>query len=291
MKNKILRIVVQGSMMLVGSAALALSYNLFLMPNQVVPGGVGGLAMLLHHLFGAPVGLSIIVMNIPLFALGVKVLGRSYGAKSLLGLLVSSLLIDFFTYLVPLPAATHNPLLACIFGGLVLGAGLGLVFRAGGSTGGVDILAQVLSRYSQLSTGSAILAIDFVVISLAGAVYGNFELSLYGYVNLYVQTRVVDLVLEGMSYTRAMFIVSQRAEEVARAVTGSLHRGATLLPGRGAYTNEQRTLVFTVMSKREAVRCREIVRRTDPRAFVIITDVYEVLGEGFHPRGAGLQPG
>jgi len=263
---------------------MALAYNLFLIPHHIVPGGAGGIAMILNYFYAVPVGLTILVINIPLFILGVKVIGRTYGVKSILGIAVSSLLIDGFTYVLRLGPATDNKMLASIFGGILLGAGLGLVFRGGGSTGGSDIVGQVLNRYTNLSTGTAILAVDFVVITAAGICFGQLELALYGYLNLYLATRAIDLVLEGLSYTRALFIISDSAGDVARAITETMNRGATVLSATGAYSREKKDMVFSVMAKREVPRAREIVREIDPHAFIIITDVYEVLGEGFKPR-------
>ena len=267
-----------------GSAVMSLAYVLFLIPHKIVPGGVGGIAMVLHHFFNTPVGIVMVVLNIPLFFIGVKVLGRSYGVKSVLGIIVSSALIDFFGYAVPLGPATDNPILASVFGGLLLGAGLGLVFRGGGSTGGSDIIGQVIGRVSNLSTGTAILIVDGIIIAAAGVSYGQFELALYGFLNLYVQTRAIDLVLEGLSYTRAMFIISDAAASIAKAITAQMNRGVTLLDGEGAHTGKRRQVVFSVMAKREVIRAREIARAIDPGAFIVITDVYEVLGEGFRPR-------
>lgn len=284
LKSRILRESGQAAYIVAGSAVTALAYNLFLIPHRIVPGGAGGIAMILNYFFATPVGLTILVINIPLFVLGVKVIGRTYGVKSILGIAISSLLIDGFTYVLHLGPATDNKILACVFGGIMLGAGLGLVFRGGGSTGGSDIVGQVLNRYTNLSTGTAILMVDFVVISAAGLCFGQFELALYGYLNLYLQTRAIDLVLEGLSYTRALFIISDSADAVAGAITGKMNRGATVLNATGAYSHEKKDMVFSVMGKREVARAREIVREIDPRAFVIITDVYEVLGEGFKPR-------
>ena len=263
---------------------MALAYNLFLLPHHIVPGGAGGVAMILNYFFAMPVGLTILVINIPLFVIGIKTLGRTYGVKSILGIAASSLLIDGFTYVLHLGPATDNKILACIFGGIMLGAGLGLVFRGGGSTGGSDIVGQVLTRYTNLSTGTAILVVDFVVITAAGICFGQFEAALYGYLNLYLQTRAIDLVLEGLSYTRALFVISDSADAVAQAITTKMNRGATVLNATGAYSQEKRDMVFSVMAKREVPKAREIVREVDSRAFVVITDVYEVLGEGFKPR-------
>jgi uncharacterized membrane-anchored protein YitT (DUF2179 family) len=284
MNSRPLREFGQIAYIIVGSAVTALAYDLFLIPHHIVPGGAGGIAMILNYFFATPVGLAILVINIPLFVLGVKVIGRTYGVKSILGVAISSILIDGFTYVFHLGPATDNKILACVFGGIMLGAGLGLVFRGGGSTGGSDIVGQVLNRYTNLSTGTAILMVDFAVITAAGLCFGQFELALYGYLNLYLQTRAIDLVLEGLSYTRALFIISDSADAVARAITNTMNRGATVLSATGAYSHEKKDMVFSVMAKREVARAREIVREVDPHAFIIITDVYEVLGEGFKPR-------
>jgi len=283
-KRRFLREFGQGVYIVVGSAVVALAYNLFLIPHRIVPGGAGGVAMILNYFFATPVGLTILVINIPLFVVGIRTLGRTYGVKSMVGVAVSSLMIDGFTYIFHFGSATDNQILACIFGGILLGAGLGLVFRGGGSTGGSDIVGQVLHRYTNFSTGTSILVVDFVVITAAGLCFGQFESALYGYLNLYLSTRSIDIVLEGLSYTRALFVISDSSDAIAQAITTRMNRGATVLNATGAYSQEQKNMVFSVMAKREVSRAREIVREVDPRAFVIITDVYEVLGEGFRPR-------
>ena len=284
MRSRVGRLVLNILLIVAGSALMALGYVLFLIPHKIVPGGAGGIAMVLNHFFNTPVGLVIVVLNVPLFIIGIRVLGKSYGVKSVLGIIISSALIDVFGYLVPLKTATTNPILACVFGGLLLGGGLGLVFRGGGSTGGSDIIGQLISRRTNLSTGTAILLVDATIISAAGVSFGNLELALYGYLNLYLQTRAIDLVLEGLSYTRAMFIISDAALSISRAITSTMNRGATLLNAQGGFTGKSRQVLFCVMSKREVLRARDIARAIDPKAFIIITDVYEVLGEGFRPR-------
>lgn len=284
MRNRAARLLFDVLLIAGGSALMALAYTLFLIPHRIVPGGAGGIAMVLNHFFHTPVGLVIVVINVPLFIIGIRVLGKSYGVKSVLGIIISSGLIDFFGYALPLGKATDNPILACVFGGLLLGGGLGLVFRGGGSTGGSDIVGQLVSRGTNLSTGTAILLVDAAIISASGVAFGNFELALYGYLNLYLQTRAIDLVLEGLSYTRAMFIISDSAAGISRAITATMNRGATLLDAEGGHTGKPRQMVFSVMSKREVLRAREIARAIDPAAFIVITDVYEVLGEGFRRR-------
>ena len=271
-------------LMVAGSVLMALAYTLFLIPHRIVPGGAGGIAMILNHHFDTPVGLVIIAINVPLFIVGVRVLGKSYGVRAVLGIAVSSGLIDVIAYAMPQESATDNPVLACIFGGLTIGAGIGLVLRAGGSTGGSDIVGQVIAARSNLSTGSGILLVYVLVISGAGFAFGAGELALLGLLNLYVSTRTIDLVLEGVSYTRAMFIISDSAGDISAAITSTLKRGATLLDAHGGYPRQPRRVVFTVMSRREVLYARDLARTIDPGAFIVITDVYEVLGEGFRPR-------
>jgi uncharacterized membrane-anchored protein YitT (DUF2179 family) len=276
--------IVQIAYITIGSAVMAVAYSLFLIPHRIVPGGAGGVAMILNYYLHTPVGAVVLALNIPLLVAGTRVLGGAYGIKSLVGIAVSSLMIDGCTYLLRLKPATDSAMLACIFGGVLLGAGLGLVFRGGGSTGGSDVVGQIIHRYSNFSTGTAILVVDFIVITAAGVSFASFELALYGYVNLYLASRAIDLVLEGLSYNRAMFVVSDSAGAVARAITDQMSRGATVVKATGAYTGEDKDMVFSVMAKREVARAREVVRAVDERAFIIITDVYEVLGEGFRPR-------
>ena len=271
-------------LIIIGSAIMGLAYNLFLIPHRIVPGGVGGISIILNYLLKTPVGLVVIIFNIPLFALGVKALGRIYGVKSLFGIILSSLAIDFFSYVVPVPSITNNEILAAVYGGILLGAGLGIVFRCNGSTGGTDIVGQVLNRYTNLSIGMGILITDFVIISLAGFIFGKLELALYGYLNLFISSKVIDLISEGWSFTRAVFIISDKTSEIAQRIMNDMGRGVTRLYAKGEYTDTERDVLLCVMTKREIPTVRSLAKEIDPNAFVIINDVYEVLGKGFRPR-------
>ena len=267
-----------------GCALGALSYTLFLIPHRIVPGGVSGLAMILHYLLKTPVGVMTILLNVPIFAWGMREIGRMFGIKSVIGLLLFSLLTDFFTYVVKLQPATDNRILAAVYGGILLGVGLGIVFRGNGSTGGSDIIGQVLSRHSNFSTGVAIMVIDFVVISISGLTTRSVETALYGYGTLFLSSRIIDFVLEGWSYARALLIMSDKPEVVVGAITGDLGRGATRLKGIGGFSGSERDVIYCVVTKREVPMLKRYIKSIDPDAFVVITDVYEVLGEGFRPR-------
>ncbi|MEO0092736.1 MAG: YitT family protein [candidate division WOR-3 bacterium] len=271
-------------LIIVGSVIMGLAYNLFLIPHRIVPGGVNGLSIVINFLLRTPVGLVGILFNIPLFILGVKTLGKVYGIKSLFGIILSSLFIDFFTYVVPIPSATNNTILAAIYGGVLLGVGLGAVFRGQGSTGGTDIIGQVLNRYTNLSIGMGILITDFIIISLAALVFRKLESALYGYLTLFLSSKAIDLISEGWSFTRAVYIISDKATEIAQVIIDKMGRGVTRFYAKGEYTNVERDVLLCVLTKREIAQIRNYVKEIDPNAFIIISDVYEVLGKGFRPR-------
>jgi uncharacterized membrane-anchored protein YitT (DUF2179 family) len=269
---------------IIGCIICALSYAVFLIPHQIVPGGVTGIAMLLHFLYHTPVGLAAIILNIPLFIIAIRILGVSYGIKSVIAIFITNLLIDFFVYTIKIPTPTNNTVLAALYGGLLLGAGLGLVFRGGASTGGTDIVGQILTRFTNLSVGMWIMIVDFVVITLAGVTTGSFELALLGYLALFLSSKVIDLVLEGMDYARAAFIISTKQDKIINGIYDKMRRGVTVLDGYSPYTKEKRPVIMCVITKKETHIFKSLIKDIDDNAFVILTDVFEVLGQGFRRR-------
>ena len=268
----------------VGSTIMGASYSLFLIPHSIVPGGVGGISIILHSLFKLPVGITIVVINIPIFFMAFKVLGKSFGIKSIAGLVLSSLMIDFFTYIVPLPSATSNRILGAVFGGLLLGVGLGIVFRGKGSTGGSDIIGQIINKYFNVSVGVGIMLVDFVIISSTVFVFHSLEEPLYGYLALYISSRIIDVILEGWAYAKMAFIITDHPDRVARFINKGINRGVTALKSRRIYTNEEKESLMCVVEKKQIPFLKRGVKKIDPRAFIVIFDVYEVLGKGFKPR-------
>jgi len=269
---------------IIGCIICALSYAVFLIPHQIVPGGVTGIAMLLHFLYHTPVGLAAIILNIPLFIIAIRILGVSYGIKSVIAIFITNLLIDFFVYTIKIPTPTNNTVLAALYGGLLLGAGLGLVFRGGASTGGTDIVGQILTRFTNLSVGMWIMIVDFVVITLAGVTTGSFELALLGYLALFLSSKVIDLVLEGMDYARAAFIISTKQDKIINGIYDKMRRGVTVLDGYSPYTKKKRPVIMCVITKKETHIFKSLIEDIDDNAFVILTDVFEVLGQGFRRR-------
>jgi len=250
----------------------------FLVPNRIAAGGVSGLATVLLYLANLPMGVTMLLLNIPLFILSMKIIGPMFGVKTLFGSIALSVAVDFMN-MVAFPLTT-DPLLAAIYGGVVSGIGLGLAFRFGGSTGGTDMAAQLVARYLPMSVGQALLLVDGIVILLAGTVFGP-ELAMYALLAVFVTTKAIDLIQEGQSYAKAVLIISDKADDIAQAVMVQMDRGVTGLPARGLYTNTKREMLLVTVARSEIARVKDIVRDIDSRAFVIIHDVHEVLGEGF----------
>jgi len=271
-------------LLIVGGILYSLSYAVFLIPHSIVPGGVSGLAMILHMLLKTPVGIMVIVLNLPLFILAIQVLGFSFGYKSVIVIIATNLFVDFLLYYVKIPTPTHNLILAAIYGGVMLGAGLGLIFRGGANTGGTDIVGQVLNRYTNMSVGMSILVVDFVVITIAGFTTYSVERALLGYLALFISTKVVDLILEGMDYARAVFVISEKTDPIVRAIYDKMGRGVTILNGFSPYTREDKPVIMCVITKRETGNFKSLVKGIDRDAFVILTDVFEVVGRGFRSR-------
>ncbi len=279
--KRLRRVLWEYGLLIVGSAFVALALNWFLVPNRIAAGGVTGLSTVIYYTIGVPVGTTMLALNIPLFLLGLRVLGAHFGAKTVVGTVAVGLLTDF---LAPLTASlTYDPALAAVYGGAMTGIGIGLVFRAGGSTGGTDIVAQLLHRWLRLGRGRMLLVVDGFVILLAAIVF-NTELALYGLLSAFITARVIDLIQEGSSYAKAAFIISDHSEEIAERVLTEMDRGVTALEGMGMFTGTQRQVLFVIVSRSEISQLQRLVAEIDENAFVVVTDVHEVLGEGFSTR-------
>ncbi|AKG36559.1 YitT family protein [Paenibacillus durus] len=275
--NGPLRHLADTTMITVGSLITALAFNLFLLPNRIASGGVSGLSVLAESWLRAEPAFTQWALNIPLFILGVFILGRNYGLRSLLG----SIVLPLFIYLTKDgPVPTANPLLASIYGGIGVGLGLGLVFRGRGSTGGLTILAQIIQKVTGLSFSMSVVLLDGTVITLAAFVLG-MEQAMYALIGLFVTGRVIDALEVGFSYTKVAYIISDHTEAISEAILNDLDRGLTKLEAQGGYTGDSRTVLMVAVGQNETSRLKAIVRSVDPGAFVIISDAHEVLGKGF----------
>ncbi|MHA6481247.1 YitT family protein [Paenibacillus sp. strain BS8-2] len=263
--------------LLVGSFIVAISFNLFMVPNGIASGGVSGISILVQELTGFVPALTQWAINIPLFVAGVLLIGRKFGAKTLLGTLVLPLFVLLTSHL---PSPTDNPILASIYGGIGVGLGLGLVFRSGGSTGGLDLAAQILHKFTGLPYSLAIVCFDGCVIIAAGIIFSP-EVSLYALIGLFVTSKTIDFMQNGLQLSKVAYIISGHTEEVALAILNDLDRGLTRLDGHGGFTGEGRTVLMVVVGQNEVSKLKQLVRDIDPGAFVIISNTAEVLGQGF----------
>ena len=267
----------QDALMIVGLFIMMLSYNYFFVPNQLAPGGVTGLATIIYYLTDLPVGLMSAVINIPLFLVSYKSMGRAFAVRSLIAMLLLSLLLDTF----PIIAMTDDVLLATIIGGALLGGGLALVLMGNASTGGTDLAAAVLNRiFPHVSFGNILLAIEICIVTGSGFAFGA-QKALYSGVSLFLTSYLIDMLQEGVASSRLFFIISPKADQIARRIMDELERGATSLNGKGLYTGNDTNVIFSVVNKREVHTVKKIIHDEDPNAFVVLTVANETMGEGF----------
>ena len=258
---------------LIGGAA----YPTFLSPNTIAPGGLTGVAMILNHFFGWPVGITSLLLNIPLFMIGWRAMGRVFVFRSLLATIFFSIAIDS----IPLQPLTRDPLLATLYGGILLGVGLGLILRGNATTGGSDMIARMVHRrFPFITVGMFLFAVDFCVVLAAGITISMQE-ALYALINIYVTGRVVDLVMLGGEANKACFIMTPMWERISRRLMEELGRGVTQLSAKGGWSGRERPVILCVTSRREVPQVKEIVRQEDEKAFMFITEARETLGEGF----------
>ena len=265
-------------LIIAGLLLATLGYRLYLIPNNVAPGGFTGIGQIVNHLAPAVgVGMVNLILNVPLFLLSLRSMGLSFGLRSLAGSVGLSLLLDY----LPVPAMTDDILLSAVFGGVLCGAGFGLVLRGHATTGGSDMLAALLHRrFPALKVSVCLFTVDATVVVVSGFVF-DASAAMYALISAFVMNVVMDQVLEGPGLARSHFIITTHGDEIAARIMQELDRGVTALDAKGMYSGEGRTMLLCVVSRMEAVRLRTIVFSVDPRAFVIAHNVHEALGEGF----------
>ncbi|TYR80110.1 YitT family protein [Priestia megaterium] len=262
---------------LAGSAIVAIAFNLFLLPNRVASGGVSGISTILDALVGWKPAYVQWAFNIPLFIAGVILLGWQFGAKTLVGTLFLPFVVLLTSHMNPV---TTDPLLGALFGGIGVGLGLGLVFRGRASTGGTDLAAQIIHKYTSLSLGICVALIDAIIVITAAFVF-DLERGLYALIALYVTSKTIDLVQVGIGRSKMVLIITKQEEAIRKEVLHTIDRGVTRLSAYGGYTEEERPILMVVVEQTEFTKLKQTVRAIDPSAFVIVADASEVLGEGF----------
>lgn len=264
-----------------GSLVVALGVAMFLLPNKVISAGVTGIAMILEILFKIPTGTANFVLNIPLLLMGIK-WGGGFKVlfRTIYAVFVMSLGIDLFTAIIP--PVKGDPFVYCLFGGLLDGIGIGLVLRAQGTTGGTDIIAQLLYRYQRISFASTFLFSNTIILLGAIPIVGLTPV-LYALVVNYISSRILDTVQEGLGYSRAVFIVTENASKLKKVIINELDRGLTIFEAIGGFSGEPKPVLYVVVSRSQISRLKRLIAEIDENAFVVVTEAHEVLGEGFKP--------
>ena len=280
MKKGVQTIVWFGKIIL-GCVLFALGFDLFLEPNGLNAGGITGLAMVLVHILGiGSVGLVTALMNLPLFAAGGLKIGRKFFVGSLAGMAASSLAMDLFARFLPVPET--EPLLAALYGGVLCGLGLGMVFAAGASTGGSDIVVRLLKlRWQNVPIGTINIFLDSAVAVLTGLVFRDMSRALYSGVAIFASGQIIDAVVYRFDYSKVALIISDEYETIAKTIDRELDRGATFLHGEGSYSHRETKVVLTAVKKQQLSELKRLVVEIDPNAFIIVQEAHQVLGDGF----------
>lgn len=253
--------------------------SLFLLPNQLSTGGFAGIATITYYLFNFPVGMVIFILNIPLFIITIHKLGLKPLIRTIVGSSLYSFLIDIFDKLIPI---TNDKFLACIYGGILIGLGTAFILKGKGTTGGTELVSTILKEYNfKMKVGSMIILIDITIVVLNIILLKQVEIGLYSAIAIYIMGKIIDIVFEGTDFTKLLFIISDKNEEISNKIGSVLKRGTTGLFGKGMYTDNKKMVLMCATNRRDVIKVKEIVNNIDNRSFMIITNAREVLGKGF----------
>ena len=264
---------------IIGCIIMAIGTSLFLLPNKLSSGGFSGISTIIYYLFGFPLGITMLLLNIPVFVMSFIRVGKQITLKGLIGTVLLSVFIDIFDQYEPL---TKDRILACIYGGICVGIGTAIVLKAHASTGGTDMLSYIIRSYhSRFRTSSLIVIIDVVIVLLNVLVFRQIEIGLYSAIAIYIMGKMIDIVFEGIYFTKSIFIVSNQYKKIALEIGEKLDRGSTAIYAKGTYTKEKKMMLWCVGSRTEAVRIKEIAKHIDPQSFIVISNAREAWGKGF----------
>lgn len=264
---------------ILGAFIMAIGISLFLLPNQLSSGGVAGIATITYYLLKIPMGTMILVINIPLFIISIFKIGKYFFIKTLIGTAGLSFFIDLLDRFEPL---TNDRFLACVYGGIILGIGTAIILKSNSSTGGSDLVSYVAKKYKPtIQAGNIIVLIDIFIVTLNMVFFKEIEIGLYSAIAIYLMGKVIDVLFEGIDFTKLMIIVSDKSEEISKQIEEKVERGATGLYGKGMYTDKEKLVLMCVAPRRDVAKIKIISRKIDPHSFIIITNSREVVGQGF----------
>lgn len=271
-------------MIMIGGTLSGISFNVFIMPHKLLSGGISGIALISSYLFGFSPGIMIFVLNIPIFLFGIKYVDKEFIILSLIGMTAFSVFIDVFSFLKTM-IYIDDVMLSCIFGGILNGVGMGIVFRNRASQGGIDIISVIVKKYWSINLGSTSLIINFIIVSFAAIIFNNLMIAMYTLISMYVASTVLDKVQEGFDVRKSVMIISEKEHEVGKEILKRLHRGVTYLEGEGAYTGNKKKVIYCIVTLNQLAKLKQIVREIDSNAFITVSDTTEVSGQGFSKRG------
>lgn len=278
-KYNIKTIAKEGIETIIGAIIMALGTSLFLLPNQLSSGGFAGIATIIYYFLHIPMGTTILAFNIPLFIMAVYKLGKNFFVKSLIGTTTFSFFIDIFDKLKPL---TNDRFLACIYGGIIIGLGTAIILKANSSTGGSDLVGFIARSYKpNLRVGKIIIIIDTIIVILNMIFFKEIEIGLYSAIAIYLMGKMIDIIFEGIYFTKLLIIISNKNEEIAKEIGNKIQRGTTGLYGKGMYTQKDKLILICAASRGDIARIKDIARQIDKNSFIIIANAREVVGNGF----------
>lgn len=264
---------------IIGSFIMAIGVSLFLLPNQLSSGGVAGIATITYYLFNIPMGTMILIINIPLFLISIFKIGKYFFVKSIVGTVTLSFFIDM---LDKFKALTDDRFLACVYGGIILGIGTAILLKVNSSTGGSDLVSYVAKKYKPtVQAGNIIVIVDIVIVTLNMIFFNEIEIGLYSAIAIYLMGKIIDVLFEGVEFTKLMIIISDKSENISKEIEEKIERGVTGIYGKGMYTNKDKLVLMCAAPRREVARIKMLARKIDSRSFIIITNSREVVGQGF----------
>ncbi len=270
------------SLIIAGAFIMAAGFVLFITPYKIVPGGVYGISIILHHLFGFPVGLTAICFDIPITIIGTRILGPRFGVKTVAGFMLTAVFVDTLTYFWgDQPLVQDNGLLSSIYGGVLVGLGLGLIFKAKATSGGSDVIAMIISKFNKMPPGQMIILVDSIIVIVGLFSFMDWVIPLYSLVTIFITGRVMDVILTGINYDKTLFIISDKHQLIRDKIINDINRGGTYIQGRGMFGQQEKTIIFTNVNRREMAILQEYIHHVDPEAFMTVINANEVLGEGF----------
>ena len=264
---------------IIGAFLMAVSTALFLLPNQLSTGGISGISTILYYSCNYPVGLTMLLINVPLFVIAMVKVNKRLFFKSILGTVLLSVFIDLLENLSPI---TNDRFLACIYGGIIMGIGTAIILKAGASTGGTDLLSYVIRAYNNKFKSSRVIIIaDTIIIFFNIIFFREIEIGLYSVIAIYLMGKMIDIIFEGIYFTKIMFIISEKYEEISKEIGILVKRGSTGIYSKGMYSGKQNVMLFCVASRKEVAEIKQIIKQIDKNAFIVTTDAIETLGKGF----------